>query len=302
MSSNNELKTFAIHFMVGGVAGSFVKSFTAPLDRVKLILQTQDVAAQFGEGKRKPYTGIIDCFKRIPKEQGLSSLWRGNTINIARYFPTQALNFSCNTLYKDRLSKRFGPSSVTHFVSGALAGITTTTLLYPVEFCQTRITADVGSGDFIDREFRGLYDCISKITMVDGFHALYKGYLVAVTGVGIYRSFYFGMYGYWKEIWGKRNTEVSLIRELLIAQGITLASGIISYPFDTIGRSMMMEVGKPINQRKFVSVRNAVDSVYRRSGISGFYKGTTANYLRSISGSIMLVLYDQSIRYINDHY
>lgn len=42
----------------------------------------------------EPYKGIGDCFGRVIKEEGMGSLWRGNTANVIRYFPTQALNFA----------------------------------------------------------------------------------------------------------------------------------------------------------------------------------------------------------------
>jgi hypothetical protein len=41
-----------------------------------------------------PYKGVIDAFTRTYREEGLLSLWRGNTANVIRYFPTQALNFA----------------------------------------------------------------------------------------------------------------------------------------------------------------------------------------------------------------
>jgi hypothetical protein len=48
----------------------------------------------------KPYTGIGECFKRVIAEEGTASLWRGNTANVVRYFPTQALNFAFRDTYK----------------------------------------------------------------------------------------------------------------------------------------------------------------------------------------------------------
>jgi solute carrier family 25 (adenine nucleotide translocator) protein 4/5/6/31 len=41
-----------------------------------------------------PYKGVVDCFRRTYADEGLVSLWRGNTANVIRYFPTQALNFA----------------------------------------------------------------------------------------------------------------------------------------------------------------------------------------------------------------
>ena len=40
------------------------------------------------------YKGVVDCFARVHKEQGFLSFWRGNVVNVIRYFPTQALNFA----------------------------------------------------------------------------------------------------------------------------------------------------------------------------------------------------------------
>ena len=33
----------------------------------------------------KKYNGIIDCFSRTAKQEGVMSLWRGNTANVIRY-------------------------------------------------------------------------------------------------------------------------------------------------------------------------------------------------------------------------
>ena len=43
------------------------------------------------------YNGLVDCFKRTAADEGIVSLWRGNTANVIRYFPTQALNFAFST-------------------------------------------------------------------------------------------------------------------------------------------------------------------------------------------------------------
>ena len=42
----------------------------------------------------RKYSGIGDCFKRTTADEGVMSLWRGNTANVIRYFLTQALNFA----------------------------------------------------------------------------------------------------------------------------------------------------------------------------------------------------------------
>lgn len=48
-----------------------------------------------------PYKGVADCFARTYADEGVVSLWRGNTANVIRYFPTQALNFAFSTWHSE---------------------------------------------------------------------------------------------------------------------------------------------------------------------------------------------------------
>jgi solute carrier family 25 (mitochondrial adenine nucleotide translocator), member 4/5/6/31 len=61
----------------------------APIERVKLLLQTQDANPRIASGEIPRYTGVINCFTRVTAEQGIASFWRGNLANVIRYFPTQ---------------------------------------------------------------------------------------------------------------------------------------------------------------------------------------------------------------------
>ena len=66
----------------------------APLERVKIVLQTQAAAGT-------NYKGMLDCGSAIVKGQGVAALWTGNVVNCMRYFPTQAMNFA----FKERCVK-----------------------------------------------------------------------------------------------------------------------------------------------------------------------------------------------------
>jgi solute carrier family 25 (adenine nucleotide translocator) protein 4/5/6/31 len=133
-------------------------------------------------------TGIIDAFVRIPKEQGLSSLWRGNFANVIRYFPTQALNFA----FKDKYKQLFlgGVDKKTQFwryfagnlASGGAAGATSLCFVYPLDFARTRLAADIGKSG-ADRQFKGLGDCLAQVFKSDGIIGLYRGFSVSVQGL-----------------------------------------------------------------------------------------------------------------------
>ena len=88
---------FLKDLLIGGVTGGISKTVSAPLERVKLLLQTQHSNKQL---QNKQYTGFVNCFIRIFKEEGFLAYWRGNWVNVVRYFPTSALNFGFKDFYK----------------------------------------------------------------------------------------------------------------------------------------------------------------------------------------------------------
>lgn len=73
LSLEHQLKTFMRDLLAGGLAGGISKTIVAPIERVKLVLQTQDASTQISKETR--YKGIFDTFKRLPKEQGFLSFW-----------------------------------------------------------------------------------------------------------------------------------------------------------------------------------------------------------------------------------
>ena len=92
--SEKGLAAFATDFLMGGVSAAVSKTAAAPIERVKLLIQNQDEMIKTGR-LSQPYKGISECFSRTIKDEGFGSLWRGNTANVIRYFPTQVRYMSC---------------------------------------------------------------------------------------------------------------------------------------------------------------------------------------------------------------
>lgn len=85
---------FQRDLMAGAVMGGFVHTIVAPIERAKLLLQTQESnLAIVGSGRRR-FKGMLDCIARTVREEGILSLWRGNGSSVLRYYPSVALNFS----------------------------------------------------------------------------------------------------------------------------------------------------------------------------------------------------------------
>jgi hypothetical protein len=104
---------FPRDLMMGAIMGGVAYTMVAPVERAKLLLQTQDSNMVVMDGKHPRYKGLMDCIVRIARNEGIVSLWRGNTSSILRHYPSVAINFS----FKVPASSCSHPDSVSVSVS-----------------------------------------------------------------------------------------------------------------------------------------------------------------------------------------
>jgi len=288
---------FLKDFLAGGVAGAVAKTATAPIERVKLLIQTQDANPKIMSGEVARYTGIVNCFTRVSSEQGFSAFWRGNTVNVIRYFPTQAFNFAFKDTFKNMFPKynqktEFWKFFGANMASGGLAGAGSLTIVYPLDYARTRLASDVGSGN---PQFTGLGDCLMKTIKGGGFFSMYNGFGVSVVGIVAYRGPYFGIFDTLKEKnpWKKDRGPVGLLSKFAIAQTTAIIAGFISYPFDTVRRRLQMQSEKPPEQWLYKGTADCAIKVVKEEGVGAMFKGFGANVLRTLGGALVLVGYDE---------
>lgn len=80
----SKIAQLASDLLIGGAIGAVSKTIMAPVERVKLLMQTQDSNPAVIRGEVKPYSGIGDCFTRVRAEQGIAAFWRGNLVCVHR--------------------------------------------------------------------------------------------------------------------------------------------------------------------------------------------------------------------------
>lgn len=289
---------FLINFMAGGTSGAVAKTITAPIERVKLLIQTQDANPKIISGEVARYTGIVDCFRRVAAEQGVKAFWRGNLTNIIRYFPTQAFNFAFKDTIKAMFpkvdkNKEFGKFFMINMASGGLAGAGSLLIVYPLDYARTRLASDVGTGK---QQFSGLVDCITKTVKNSGIGGLYNGVTVSVIGIIPYRGAYFGLFdtlsGY--NPWQKdSNNFFRAGSKFACAQFSAISAGYASYPFDTVRRRLQMQSEKPKEDWVYAGTMDCFKKIVANEGTSALFKGAGANALRTIGAAMVLVLYSE---------
>jgi len=281
---------FFENFMLSGVAAGVSKTAAAPIERVKLLVQNQDEMIKQGR-LSEPYKGVVDCVQKTLRSEGIIPFWRGNLANVLRYFPTQALNFA----FKDTIKALFkvdknAPQYVkfgTNIASGGLAGSLSLTLVYSLDFARTRLANDAkGKGG--ERQFNGLIDVYAKTLKTDGIQGLYRGFTISCVGIFIYRGMYFGLYDSLKPI--LLGADASVLMSFLLGWGVTIFSGLMSYPIDTVRRRMMMTSGSAVKYKGSV---DCAIQVIKSEGFMSLMKGAGANILRGVAGAGVLAGFDK---------
>jgi len=281
---------FVENFMLAGVAAGVSKTAAAPIERVKLLVQNQDEMIKQGR-LDKPYKGVVDCTKRVLSTEGVYPFWRGNLANVLRYFPTQALNFA----FKDSIKAIFATPKTaapsvkfaTNIASGGAAGTMSLLFVYSLDYARTRLANDAkGKGG--ERQFNGLVDVYVKTLKSDGIQGLYRGFTISAVGIFIYRGMYFGLYDTLKPM--LLGPDASTFLAFLLGWGVTVTSGLMSYPIDTVRRRMMMTSGGGVKYKGSV---DCAMQVLKNEGFMSLMKGAGANVLRGVAGAGVLAGFDK---------
>ncbi|KAK4409291.1 ADP,ATP carrier protein 3, mitochondrial [Sesamum angolense] len=262
---------FMVDFLMGGVSAAVSKTAAAPIERVKLLIQNQDEMIRAGR-LSEPYKGISDCFARTIKDEGVLSLWRGNTANVIRYFPTQALNFAFKDYFKRLFNFKKDKDGywkwfAGNLASGGAAGASSLLFVYSLDYARTR-----------------------KTIQSDGLAGLYRGFNISCVGIIVYRGLYFGMYDSLKPVVLTGSLQDSFLASFLLGWGITIGAGLASYPIDTVRRRMMMTSGEAV---KYKSSIDAFSQIVKKEGTKSLFKGAGANILRAVAGAGVLAGYDK---------
>eukprot|EP01002_Notosolenus_urceolatus_P005400 NODE_2436_length_1117_cov_100.552434_g2022_i0.p1 GENE.NODE_2436_length_1117_cov_100.552434_g2022_i0~~NODE_2436_length_1117_cov_100.552434_g2022_i0.p1 ORF type:complete len:299 (+),score=96.74 NODE_2436_length_1117_cov_100.552434_g2022_i0:86-982(+) len=283
--------------LIGGTAGAISKTIMAPVERIKLLLQTQSSNPEVISGRVQPYKGIGDCFTRVSKEQGPKAFWRGNLVNCLRYAPQQGSALAFNDAINKAMpaynhNTDFWKSFGTKLFAGGLAGAIANTICYPFDFARTRLASDLKVGK---PQFAGIFDCLAQTVRKQGVTGLYTGWSVTVAGAFVYRA---GQLGCFKQIqdFNPYKHDKGMIGVFSSFLAVTAARTVVmpfNYPFDTVRRRMMLESEKPKAEKLYKGSFDCFFKVLKAEGFAGMYKGMIPELFRGVGGSVVIVAYDR---------
>jgi len=133
-----------------------------------------------------------------------------------------------------------------------------------------------------------MIDVYAKTIKSDGFVGLYRGFVISCVGIVVYRGCYFGFYDTLKPI--VLGEDAGLMVSFALGYIVTITSGLISYPIDTIRRRMMMTSGEAVKYKGSIDCARVV---IKTEGFMSLMKGAGANILRGVAGAGVLSGFDK---------
>ncbi|XP_062229173.1 calcium-dependent mitochondrial ATP-magnesium/phosphate carrier protein 2-like isoform X1 [Phragmites australis] len=272
------------YLIAGGIAGAASRTVTAPLDRLKVIMQVQTTR-----------TTVMHAIKDIWAKGGMLGFFRGNGLNVVKVAPESAIRFYAYEMLKEYIMKCKGENksevgASERLVAGGLAGAVAQAAIYPIDLVKTRLQTYSCEGGKVPR-----IGALSRdIWMHEGPRAFYRGLVPSLLGIVPYAGIDLAVYETLKDV-----SKTYILKDSdpgpLVQLGCGTVSGALGatcvYPLQVIRTRLQAQ------QANSESAYRGMSDVFWRTlqheGISGFYKGILPNLLKVVpAASITYLVYE----------
>ncbi|XP_020223597.1 calcium-binding mitochondrial carrier protein SCaMC-1 isoform X1 [Cajanus cajan] len=272
------------YFIAGGIAGGISRTATAPLDRLKVVLQVQTARA-----------AIMPAVRKIWTQDGLSGFFRGNGLNVVKVAPESAIKFYAFETLKNIIREAQGNKSdigtAGRLFAGGMAGAVAQAAIYPLDLIKTRLQTCASEGG------RGpkLGTLTKNIWVQEGPRAFYRGLVPSLLGMIPYAAIDLTAYDTLKDM-SKRYILHDNEPGPLVQLGCGTISGAVGatcvYPLQVIRTRLQAQ---PFNTSDaYKGMFDAFWRTFKLEGFTGLYKGLFPNLLKVVpAASITYVVYEK---------
>jgi solute carrier family 25 (adenine nucleotide translocator) protein 4/5/6/31 len=273
---------------------SVSKSAVAPLERVRLILQTQSVNS-LASGEEHTIKTTIECVKRIYSDQGVLAFWKGNMVVCLKFFPQHFASIYLQNVVNNQMNKVLPAvdsktptwsSFVDQFLRGGVIGSVSALVCYPMDVFQTLIATDLA----VAPRFSGLIDCIVKTHKIQGLSGFFTGWPSSVIGIFVYRFGQLCTHKKLQELTPRGAT--GAVTSFLIALFSRVLVSSLTFPLDTVRRLQILDASKSLDQREFKNTIDCFQKVLSKEGVLGFYNGFAVDLIRGFASTLLLLAID----------
>ncbi|RZC81900.1 hypothetical protein C5167_044464 [Papaver somniferum] len=292
----DSLPVYVKELIAGGAAGAFAKTTIAPLERIKILLQTRT------EGFHS--IGVYQSMKKLLKHEGVFGFYKGNGASVIRIVPYAALHFMTYEQYRCWILNNcpaMGTGPVVDLLAGSAAGGTAVLFTYPLDLARTKLAYQVTSPKesighglrsiHSQTDYCGLKHVFKSVYREGGMRALYRGVGPTLVGILPYAGLKFYIYEELKRRVPEEHQNSVMLR-LSCGALAGLFGQTFTYPLDVVRRQMQvrsLQQGGP-------GYRNTMEgftTIIRNQGWGQLFAGLSINYMKIVpSVAIGFTAYD----------
>ena len=270
-----------VTLLAGSVAGAVSRTVTAPMDRLKTVMQARSTS--------RVWT-IREGLRAIYAEGGYAAFMRGNGTNVLKIAPESGLKFFSYDYFKSQVcADPANPRMGERFAAGGLAGIVAQTLIYPLETTKTRLAVSSPG------EYAGIWDCLGRTASNGGARALYRGLGASLTGIVPYAGTDLAIYTALKDNYANSHPgeEPSVLTVLCCGAVSSTCGQLVAYPLQLV-RTRLQAQGIP-GMRKYDGMVDCFRKTIAAGGMRALYAGLGPNFLKALPAiSISYVVFEKS--------
>ncbi|RZC52932.1 hypothetical protein C5167_021358 [Papaver somniferum] len=303
----DSLPVYVKELIAGGCAGAFAKTAVAPLERIKILLQTRT------EGYHS--IGVWQSLKKLLKQEGVRGFYKGNGASVLRIVPYAALHFMTYEQYRCWILNNYsalGTGPIVDLVAGSVAGGTAVLVTYPLDLARTKLAYQVlgrrggsfGNGMSSSQSlpaYSGIRDFFKSVYREGGARSLYRGIGPTLIGILPYAGLKFYVY---EEL--KRHVPEEQQKSVMMRLSCGALAGLFgqtfTYPLDVVRRQMQVQTMQPSNHLgdpRYRTTMQGLTSIIRDQGCKQLFAGLSINYVKIVpSVAIGFTAYDMMKSYL----
>ncbi|KAB5536051.1 mitochondrial carrier protein LEU5 [Coniochaeta sp. 2T2.1] len=298
--------------VAGGVAGCAAKTVVAPLDRVKILFQSNNPDFRKYSGHR---FGTATAIRDIYRQDGTPGLFRGHSATLLRIFPYAAIKFlAYEQIRAVVIPHHRNETPFRRLISGSMAGVTSVFFTYPLEVIRVRLAFETKRDN--RSGLRGICKqiyheqplpkkpsptalpgaVVATVAPRSGLGNFYRGFAPTLLGMLPYAGMSFLTHDTAGDL--LRHPRIARYTTLpqpanapkgkppplvswaeLVAGGVAgLVSQTASYPLEVIRRRM--QVGGAVGDGHRLRIAETARLIMRERGFRGFWIGLTIGYVK----------------------
>ncbi|KAI2664034.1 ADP/ATP translocase 2 [Labeo rohita] len=226
------------------------------------------------------YSGTIDCWRKIARDEGGKAFFKGAWSNVLR-----GMGGAFVLVLYDELKKHHTAMSETtisfakDFLAGGIAAAISETAVAPIERAKLLLQVQHASKQIkVDKQYKGIIDCVVRIPKEQGFLSFWRGNLTNVIRYFLTQALNFAFKDKYKKIFldgvDKRTQFWRYFAGNLASGGAAGATSLcVVYPLDFARTRLAADVGKGVAEREFTGLGNCLVKIFRSDGLRGLYQG-----------------------------